>query len=58
MGQVLEVKPLSAWAHYNLGVLSLSVGDRQPAVEHLQEALRINPDFPQAQLVLRQALAE
>ena len=57
-GIILESDPLNTRAHYNLGTVALSAGERQTAIQHLRQALLIQPDFQQAQVVLRQVLAQ
>ena len=34
--------------HYHLGLAYLKAGQKEPAKQSLQEALRLNPDFPEA----------
>jgi protein O-GlcNAc transferase len=42
-------KPDLAEAHYNLGIVLEQAGRLQDAVEHYEQALRINPKMIEAQ---------
>lgn len=48
----LAMDPLSEEAHYNLAASCDQLGDRQGAVKHLAEVLRINPRNNQARVIL------
>ncbi len=56
--RVIEVDALNARAHYNLGTVTLTLGQKQEAIQHLQTAIRISPDFVAAQIVLQQAMSQ
>ncbi len=47
----------SEWPYYNLGVLHLKAGRAERALPYLQQALQLQPKFPQAQVQLGVALA-
>jgi tetratricopeptide (TPR) repeat protein len=48
-----------AWlAHNNLANLLLAAGKQSEAIDHLQAALRLNPDFPEAHLSLGNVLLD
>jgi tetratricopeptide (TPR) repeat protein len=55
--RALEVTDLNAVAHQNLGNALLLGGEVDAAIVHLEEALRIVPDFPDAHNNLGSALA-
>ena len=44
----LAVDAENAQTHANLGWLSLQLGNRQPAIEHFREALRLDPELDSA----------
>jgi tetratricopeptide (TPR) repeat protein len=46
----------TAKAHYSLGVLMLSSGRRQPGLEHLELAVKYQPNYTEARLALADAL--
>jgi len=48
----LKLEPDSEEAHYNLAAACNSLGDREGAVRHLTEVLRINPRNSQARAIL------
>ncbi len=50
----LVLNPRSEDAHYNMAASCDQLGDRQGAVRHLNEVLRINPNNKQARAVLEQ----
>ncbi len=52
----LQTSPSSAPAHFGLAVLDLEQG-KPGAIEELQEVMRLQPEYPQAQNLLRAALA-
>ncbi|MCK7466856.1 MAG: tetratricopeptide repeat protein [Desulfosudis oleivorans] len=52
------MEPENAVAHHDLGVLLYKSQSSDEAITHLEEALRLNNDFPNAMLELRQALYE
>jgi tetratricopeptide (TPR) repeat protein len=47
----------SEWPYFNLGVLHLKAGTAERSLPFLQQALQIQPKFPQAQVQLGVALA-
>ena len=51
----LDIDPEGSRAHLNLGMALLSLGDAEASVEHLKEALRIDPDLDLARRALRAA---
>jgi tetratricopeptide (TPR) repeat protein len=57
-GHVAQVEPSSALAHYNLAVCLHRLGRVAEAIPHYREALRINPNYPDAKEFLDQALLE
>ncbi len=48
--QVLSINPKSVQAHGNLGVAYDFLGDEEKAIEHLDKALSLNPDYEPAAL--------
>jgi tetratricopeptide (TPR) repeat protein len=44
--KVLLVSPGDAWAHYNLGLLRYREGKAEEAKWEFEEAIRLNPNFP------------
>ncbi|WP_157605388.1 tetratricopeptide repeat protein [Schlesneria paludicola] len=52
--RVLQLDPQNIRAHYNLAVLSMTRGDRSRARQHLDAALRVQPEFVAAQQLRRQ----
>jgi tetratricopeptide (TPR) repeat protein len=52
--QGLQYKPDDAEAHYGLGSALSVQHKRAEAVAELREALRIRPNYPEAQQLLRQ----
>lgn len=56
--QVLLLTPDHAVVHHNLGVLYFEKGMADEAIAKFEEALRLQPEYQQAQLALRQALFE
>jgi Flp pilus assembly protein TadD len=55
---VVEIEPSSALAHYNLAVGLHRLGQLSEAIGQYREALRIDPNYPDAQKFLEQALLE
>ncbi len=49
--RVLELDPNSSRAHYQLARYHLQGGNRNAAVEHFRESLRLDPESPQAALI-------
>ena len=58
MEAILRTDPNSAGAHEFLGNLLGLKGQRDRAIEQFREAVRIQPDFAQANLDLGAALAD
>jgi len=56
--QVLEIDPEDALANFGLGQLRLESGRFTEAVEHLERALSVDPDYSAAYLALGRALEE
>lgn len=56
--QVLEIDPEDALANFGLGQLRLESGRLTDAVEHLERALSVDPDYSAAYLSLGRALEE
>ena len=56
-GKALEIDD-NANAHVNMGAILQRQGRSREAVEHFRAALRIKPDFPEAQRGLARALGE
>jgi tetratricopeptide (TPR) repeat protein len=56
--KALELQPGNVRAHYNLGTLLASRGDRRQGIEHLETAARLDPDSRDALFNLGQALTE
>ncbi len=54
----IEHNPEAWLAHNNLANLLLATGRRDEAITHLQEALRLNPDFAEAHLTMGNALLD
>ncbi len=52
--QGLRYKPDDAEAHYGLGSALSIQHKREGAVAELREALRLQPNYPEAQQLLRQ----
>jgi len=46
--QALAINPNNDDAHYFLGVIAKRVGDRETAISHFGEAIRVNPEHAQA----------
>jgi Flp pilus assembly protein TadD len=55
--QAVDLKPDSAEAHNQLGLLEAQQGKLQSAIAQFQEALRLRPNDPLAQQSLRRAQA-
>jgi Tfp pilus assembly protein PilF len=55
---VVQLEPSSALAHYNLAVCLHRLGQLSDAVVHYKEALRIDPNYPEAKDFLNQAMSE
>jgi predicted Zn-dependent protease len=51
----VQLNPNSAEAHLNVGKTKFSLGQVNPAIAELQEALRLDPDNRQAKRLLSQA---
>ena len=49
--RALELNPGSSRAHYQLGRYYLQEGNRNAALEHLRESLRLEPDSAQSALI-------
>jgi len=47
--KALKIDPHHETTHYNLGILFLDLGQKDQARNSLQTALRLRPDFPEAQ---------
>jgi predicted Zn-dependent protease len=54
---MLQIDPNSPAAHTNMGSLFLTVGKLPEAIAQYQEALRLQPDFTEAQQDLARAEA-
>ena len=50
-------KPNQAESHYDLGVLYRQKGNTQEAIQHLEAALRLVPDYADARRILNQIQA-
>jgi tetratricopeptide (TPR) repeat protein len=48
----LQLRPNCAEAHFNLAAALEEGGRKQEAIEHYQQAVRIRPDFVEAQAQL------
>ena len=48
--RALKFEPDNADLYYNLGVVSIDMGDKQEAFRHFERALGIDPDHKQALL--------
>ena len=46
---ICERLPHASWPHYFVGSVLARLGRKTEAADYLQRALRITPDFPQAQ---------
>ena len=55
---VVQMQPTSALAHYNLAVGLHRLGQLSEAIVHYREALRIDPNYPDANRFLEQAVLE
>ena len=55
---IAQLDPKSALAHYNLAVSFHRLGRFTDAIAHYQEALRIDPNYPDAKDFLNQALLQ
>jgi len=49
----LRYKPDDAEAHYGLGSALAAQGKREDAAAEVREALRLRPDYPEAQALLQ-----
>ena len=58
LNQVLALAPENAVVHHNLGVLYFEKGMADQAIAKFEEALRLQTDYQNALLALRQALFE
>jgi tetratricopeptide (TPR) repeat protein len=58
LNQVLAIEPGNAVVHHNLGVLYFEKGKADDAIANFEEALRLQNDYQNALLALRQALYE
>ena len=56
LGVVLEVRPDDASAHYWMGTAYQRIGELQPAMTHLLQAVRLKPGMVQARLQLGELL--
>ena len=46
--QALKLNAANPEAHYNLGLILLRLDRKAEASHHLQEALRLRPNYPEA----------
>jgi len=56
--EALEMSPKSATAHFVLGNIYASQGDKEKAIEEMQLAVQLSEDNPQIQVVAKIRLAE
>ena len=56
--QVISMEPENAMVRHNLGVLYFEKGQPEEAISNFEVALRLQPDYQNALLALRQALFE
>jgi len=52
----LKLNPADSRNEFNLGLTFSRLGKRDEAAEHYRRALSINPNYPEAQIALRQLL--
>ena len=55
---ILESEPDNADVHHLIGLVSLQMGEVNKAIEEIQHAIGINPEFPKAHNNLGVALKE
>ena len=54
--KALSIDPNDALAHFNLAERLLQQGKRDSGLKHLQEAVRLKPDFKEARERLKQEI--
>jgi Flp pilus assembly protein TadD len=51
--EIVKASPNDPLAHANLGIALAKSGRREEAVAHLNQALQLRPNFPEAEAELR-----
>jgi tetratricopeptide (TPR) repeat protein len=54
----LDLAPANEKIYFNLGLLYFDLGNRDKAIQAMQTALRLRPDFPEAQEFLQRRLSQ